>query len=299
MLRVNRKILIGIIITCLILSLSSIYVAGMSVQEVISNMQKTYEKQMKGINDYTIVQKGTGGMAALAGEITIYYKKAEIKGEVIYKTRTESEVMGMAMVSIYDGNYNWSKNPMTGEIEKKISEFDPGKMWKNLGLTKTEYLGEEEIEGEKAYVLQVDNALQVMGSQQAMSPQGGQSEGSAESWGKLWINSKTWMPVRMLMVIKAKSEGGAKEMAMNTNMTTDLKDYRQAGTMLHPYQLVVNMAMEIDTSGLSEEEKKEQEQAMQMMQAMMSGMGSFSIDTVDIKVNTGLSDDLFDGSKLE
>jgi outer membrane lipoprotein-sorting protein len=299
MLRVNRKILIGIIITCLILSLSSVYVAGMSVQEVISNMQKIYEKQMKGINDYTIVQKGTGGMAALAGEITIYYKKAEIKGEVIYKTRTESEVMGMAMVSIYDGNYNWSKNPMTGEIEKKISEFDPGKMWKNLGLTKTEYLGEEEIEGEKAYVLQVDNALQVMGSQQAMSPQGGQSEGSAESWGKLWINSKTWMPVRMLMVIKAKSEGGAKEMAMNTNMTTDLKDYRQAGTMLHPYQLVVNMAMEIDTSGLSEEEKKEQEQAMQMMQAMMSGMGSFSIDTVDIKVNTGLSDDLFDGSKLE
>jgi len=28
-------------------------------------------------------------------------------------------------------------------------------------------------------------------------------------------------------------------------------------------------------------------------------MGSFSIDTVDIKVNSGLSDDLFDGSKLE
>jgi len=28
-------------------------------------------------------------------------------------------------------------------------------------------------------------------------------------------------------------------------------------------------------------------------------MGSFSIDTVDIKVNSGLSDDLFNGSKLE
>jgi len=299
MFRANKKILIGIIIVCLILFLSSTCVAGMTVQEVIGNMQKTYEKQMKGINDYTIVQKGTGGVAALAGETTIYYKKAEIKGEVIYKTRTESEVMGMAMVSIYDGNYNWTKNPMTGEIEKKISEYNPGQMWKNIDLTKSKYLGEEEIDGEKTYILQIDNALQVMGNQQAMSSQGGESEGSAEASGKLWINSKTWMPVRMLMVMKAKPGEGAEGMAMNTEMTTDLKDYRQVGTMLHPYQLVMNMEMVIDTSGLSEEEKKEQEQAMQMMKSMMSGMGSFSIDTVDIKVNSGLSDDLFDGSKLE
>jgi len=299
MLRANKKILIGIIIVCLILFLSSTCVAGMTVQEVIGNMQKTYEKQMKGINDYTIVQKGTGGVAALAGETTIYYKKAEIKGEVIYKTRTESEVMGMAMVSIYDGNYNWTKNPMTGEIEKKTAEYNPGQMWKNIDLTKSKYLGEEEIDGEKTYILQIDNALQVMGNQQAMSSQGGESEGSAEASGKLWINSKTWMPVRMLMVMKAKPGEGAEGMAMNTEMTTDLKDYRQVGTMLHPYQLVMNMEMEIDTSGLSEEEKKEQEQAMQMMKSMMSGMGSFSIDTVDIKVNSGLSDDLFDGSKLE
>ncbi len=172
-------------------------------------------------------------------------------------------------------------------------------MWKNINLTKSQYLGEEEIDGEKTYILQIDNALQVMGNQQAMSPQGVQSGGSAESWGKLWISSKTWMPVRMIMVIKAKPEGQASEMAMNTKMTTDLKDYRQVGTMLHPYQLVMNMAMEIDTSGLSEEQKKEKEQAMKMMQSMMSGMGSFTIETLDVKVNTGLSDDLFDGTKLE
>ena len=300
MLRTNKKILIGIIIVCLILFLSSTCVAGMSVQEVISNMQKTYEKQMKGINDYTIVQKGTGGVAALAGETTIYYKKAEIKGEVIYKTRTQSEAMGMAMVSIYDGNYNWTKNPMTGEIEKKIAEYNPGQMWKNIDLTKSKYLGEEEIDGEKTYILQIDNALQVMGNQQAMSSQGGQSEGSAEASGKLWISSKTWMPVRMLMVMKAKPGEGAEGMAMNTEVTTDLKDYRQVGTMLHPYQLVMNIEMEIDTSGLSEQEKKEQEQGMKMMQSMMSALGgSFTIETLDVKVNTGLSDDLFDGSKLE
>lgn len=299
MLKVNKNISFGIVIVCIILFLGSTCVAGMSLQEVINNMQKTYEKQMKGINDYTIVQKGSGGVAAMAGETTIYYKKAEIKGEVIYKTRTESEVMGMAIVTIYDGNYNWTKNPMTGEIEKKISEYNPGQIWKNIDLNKSKYLGEEEIDGEKTYILQIDNALQVMGNTQNFSPQGEQSGGSEESSGKLWISSKTWMPVRMLMVMKAKPGAGAEGMAMNTEITTDLKDYRQVGTMLHPYQLVMNMKMEIDTSGLSEQEKKEQEQAMQMMKSMMSGMGSFSIDTLDVKVNTGLSDDLFDGSKMK
>ena len=88
-------------------------------------------------------------------------------------------------------------------------------------------------------------------------------------------------------------------MAMNTKVTTDFKDYRQVGAMLHPYQLVMNTAMEIDTSGLNEEEKKEQEQVMKMMSTMASGMGSFTMETIDIKVNIGLSGDLFDGTKLE
>jgi len=299
MFRVNKKILIGIIVVGLILFFSSYCLAGMGVQEVISNMQKAYEKQMKGINDYTVVQKSTGGVAALVGETTIYYKKAEIKGEVIYKTRTELEVMGMAVVSIYDGNYIWSKNPMTGEIEKKLIEYNPGQMWKNLDPTKSQYLGEEEIDGEKAYVLQIDNAMQVIGNLQANSPPGGESEGSAEAPGKLWISSKTWMLLRMFMEMKVKPEEGAKGMAMNTKVTTDFKDYRQVSTMLHPYQLVMSTAMEIDTSGLSEEQKKEQEQTMKMMSTMASGMGSFTMETIDIKVNSGLSDDLFEGSKLE
>ena len=141
--------------------------------------------------------------------------------------------------------------------------------------------------------------MQMMGNQQAISPPGGESEGSAEASVKLWISSKIWMPLRMFMVMKVKPEEGAKGMAMNTKVTTDFKDYRQVGTILHPYQLVMNTAMEIDTSGLSEEEKKEREQTMKMMSTMASGMGSFTMETIDLKVNSGLSDDLFDGNKLE
>ena len=298
MMRVNKKILIGVIIVGLILFFSNPCLAGMTVQKVISNMQKAYEKQMKGINDYTVVQKNTGGMSDLVGGTTTYYKKAKIKGKVIYKTRTESEVMGENVVAIYDGNYYWSENPMTGEIKKEIAEHDSVQMWRNLDPAKTHYLGEEEIEGEKTYVLKTDDPFQIMGMGQMMSQQGG---GSAGAWGKIWISSKTWMPIRMLIVIKVKAEERTGGMAMITKMTIDIKDYRQVSTMLHPYQTVMNMAMEmeIDTSGLSEEEKKEEEETMKMMSAMMSGMGAIKTETVDIKVNTGLSDDLFDGNKIE
>lgn len=292
MLRKNKNIFIIMIAVGFIIFFNCSCLAAISVSEIINNMLKAYEKQMVGINDYTIVQKATGGIAAMAGETTIYYKKAKVDGEEIYKTRTESQPMGMAYVSIYDGKYNWTPNFMTGEIEKELAGSNPAQFWKNIDSAKTKYLGEEVLDGEKAYVLQIDNALQVIASQQGVSIEEGESQ---EASGKLWISSKTWMPLRMQLIMKADSE----EMIMNTVTTTDYTDYRQVGSMLHPFQLVVNMTTEMDTSGMSAEEKKEQEEAMQMMQSMMAGMGSFTIETVDIKINTGLSDDLFDGTKLK
>ena len=77
-------------------------------------------------------------------------------------------------------------------------------------------------------------------------------------------------------------------------MTTDLKDYRKVDSMLIPYKTVVATSMEMDVSGLSEEERKQ----MEMMQQFVGGMGSFEIETTEVKVNTGLSDDLFDGTQL-
>ncbi|MDD4895470.1 MAG: hypothetical protein PHD84_08795 [Atribacterota bacterium] len=183
---------------------------------------------------------------------------------------------------------------MTGKVESKLAEGNPAQFWKNIDLVKTKYLGEEIIEGEKAYVLQIDNALQVMGSQQVQASSV-QQDGLQKVSGKLWISSKTWMPLRMVMIMNASSE----KMVMNTTTTTDFKDYRQVGSMLHPFQLVMKTNTEIDTSGMSAEDRKNSEQTMQMMQSMMSGMGSFTIETTDIKINVGLTDDLFDGTKLK
>ena len=297
--KVNKKIITAILVMGIMLCFVGSCLAGMTVQEVISNMRKVYEKQMKGINDFTVIHRSTGGVAALAGDTVTYYKKAKLDGQDIYKSRIESQVMGMDMVIINDGKYYWTTNPMTGEIDKEISEHDSVQIWRNLDPVRTQYLGEEEVSGEKVYVLKFDNPIQVMGKQQAMSQQGEEPEEPGEMWGTLWVSSKTWMPLRMLMEFKAKSMEEAGGMTMIMKMTTDLKDYRQVGTMLHPYQMVISTTMELDTTGLSEEEKKERQAMMQMMSAMMSGMGSFTIETIDIKVNTGLSDDLFDGTKLK
>ncbi|MDD4895471.1 MAG: hypothetical protein PHD84_08790 [Atribacterota bacterium] len=106
MIRRNQKIFIDILVVGFILFFCSTGLAAISVQEIVSNMQKAYEKQMADINDYIVVQKPTGGIAAMTGEAKIYYKRARVEGEEIYKMRTESEAMGMSMVSVYDGKYS-------------------------------------------------------------------------------------------------------------------------------------------------------------------------------------------------
>lgn len=291
----RKKIFTWIMILSLISFLSNTCLAVISTQEIINNLQKTYEKQMAGVNDYSIIQKPTGGIASFAGETKIFYKKAKIDGEETFKTRTETEVMGMDFIYIYDGKYNWSTNPMTGEVEKELALANPAQFWKNINPSNTSYLGEDAIDGEKVYLLQIKNALQVMGN---LQPQASsmQDEGLQMATGKLWISSKNWIPLRMQMVIRVGSED--EDVVMNMISTTDFKDYRQVENMLHPFQLVMSTSTEIDTSGMSDEEKEEQEEVMMMMQSMMSGMGSFTIDTLDLSVNTGLSDDLFDGTKL-
>ena len=290
-----RKKYILVITLSIILFLSNTCLAAISVQEIITNLQKEYEQQMAGVNDYSIIQKPSGGIASFAGETKIFYKKAKIDGEDVYKTRTETEVMGMDFVSIYDGKYIWSTDPMTGEVEKELAQIDPAQFWKNINPSNTSYLGEDTINGEKVYLLQIENALQVMGSLQAQASSM-QDDGLQLAIGKLWVSSKTWIPLRMQMTIKAGSVG--EDIAMNLISTTDFRDYRKVGSMLHPFQLIMSTSTEIDTSGMSEEEKEEQEEAMRMVQSMMSGMGSFTIDTVDLSINTGLSDELFDGTKL-
>jgi len=294
MLKVAKRAMIGTIIVGLVALSGSSCFGAMTVEKVLNDMERAHEKQMKGIEDLTMVQKGAGGMAAFLGETTTYQKRAKVEGRVIYKTRTEAKMMGMSVVTIYHGKYNWSVDPISGEVKKEEAERDPARIWRNLDPSETHYLGEEEIEGEKTHVLKIDDPSRVLGEQPTLPPKGEEDVQEVEAWGKLWISDKTWVIVRWLMTIKSKSIQEGKEVITTMRMTTDLKDYRKVNTMLIPHKVVINTTMEMDMPGISEEERKQ----MEMMQQFMGGMGSFEIETTEVKVNTGLSDDLFDPTKL-
>ena len=290
----SKKAMI-IIVGGLIFYLTVPCFAKMSTQDIINRMRQAYEQQMREIDDLTMVTKGTGGVMALVGESTIYQKRAKIAGKTVYKTRTELELMGKPMVTIFDGLYEWSHDPMTGEVKKEKKDYIPDwtRIWEILDLSQMHYLGTEQLEEEAAHVLKMDNLTEGIKKllpmlQQIEPAQTGPSpEGEWSGWAKMWINAENWVFMRMLMAMSGTSEEGKE---MTTKISWNLKDYRPVETMLVPHKMTYKMEMEMPD--MSPEEK-------QMMQAMMGGMmaGEMIIDKVE--VNTGLSDELFDGSTLK
>ena len=101
--KIAKKLMIGIVVAGSVALFSSSCLGGMPLEDIINNMERAYEKQMKGVEDFTMVQKSIGGIAAFAGETTTYRKRDKVSGKVVYKTRTETEVMGKSVVTIYDG----------------------------------------------------------------------------------------------------------------------------------------------------------------------------------------------------
>ncbi len=338
--KVARKVMTGMILAGSAALFASSSFGAMTPQEVIDNMERAYEKRMKEIQDFTIVQENVGGMGAFAGETIIYQKRAEVGGKTIYKTRSETKMMGRSVVTIYDGEYNWSVDPISGGVEKEEAERDPGQIWRNIDPSQTHYLGEEEIEGKTTHVLKIDDPFKVLGRRQsprpgmqpdhqqtppveegmgrrqsprpgmqpdhqqtppagerldrpqALPPREQEDVGEIEAEGQLWISDKTWMPVRTLITTRSKSVEEGKETITTWKMTTDYKDYRRLGLLLTPCRIVVNTT--IDVPSLGEEERRQ----MGMMRQFMGGMGSFEVEVTEVKVNTGLSDDLFDPTKL-
>ncbi len=259
--------------------------AKMSAQEVINSMRQAYEQQMRGIDDLTRVTKGSGGLMAIMGESTIYQKKAKIAGKTVYKTRTEAKVMGKTMVTIFDGLYEWSHDPMTGEVKKEKRDYTPDwtRIWEVLDLSQMHYLGTEKMDGEKAHVLKMDDLTEGIKRLAGGPP----PEGEWSGWAKMWINAENWVFMRMQMVMIGTSEEGKE---MTTKISWNLKDYRPVETMLVPHKMTHKMEMEMPD--MSPEEK-------QMMQAMMGAFLEGEMIVTKMEVNTGLPDALFDGSKLK
>ncbi|MDI6839848.1 MAG: hypothetical protein QMD71_03165 [bacterium] len=288
-----------------ILALAKEYTAG----EIIQNAITAYEKQMKGVNDITIV----------TDMYTLYQKRAILAGKPIYKTRSETEVMGKKFVTIYDGVYEWWLDSVSGEPKNKKASRNPYQIYEQFAtLVNPKYEGMGKIGEYKTYILKIEDMRQLI---EMYSKEKGELPDEKIS-GKLWVDANNWVVRKIECEMKQLDEEGEPQ---NIKYTVRLEDYRKLDGMLIPYQTVISIGgmgkpeiseeereemqkelqeMEKGPQELPEEQREMVEKMLQPQREALKSMverGEFEtvIKTRDAKINTGLSDELFDGSKLK
>jgi hypothetical protein len=262
------------------------------INSIVQQMEKSYQQQIKGIKDMTIVQEMKTGFFDI--EITNYYKKAVVNNEEIFMYRTETSMMGIDTVTIFDGLYTWSNDPATGEVKQEEKGMDPLQVWKMFDIEQARYLGDEAVDGKDAYKIQLDNIMWMMGMEDLVSSDAPE-DSEIEMQGIYWIDKETLVPLKAKNFTKTTTVEDGKTVTMD--MITDIQflDYRSVGSMLVSHRMLISNQMEVDDPSLTPEEKKE----AQAFMSSMGGMGSMEMVVTSSEYNTGLSDNLFDGTQLE
>jgi len=286
----NKKTIFSIFLVILMVVFSLSGMAAVNMNSILQQMEKSYNQQMSKIQDLTIVQEMEGGFISMTS--TLYQKKARVKNREVFKTRSETSAMGMNSAVIFDGVYTWSVDPISGEVKKEEREFDPLNIWKMIDPAKAKYLGEEKYEGKNTYKIQLDDAIWMMGNEN-MANAGMNEETDVEMYSIFWIDKKDFVPLRSQNFIKSTTVEDGKQVTMNNVIDAVFLDYRRVGSLLLSHKMVVSNQMDVDDPSLSEEEKEEAKAFM------MNAMGKMEFVVKSAEVNVGLSDELFDGTKLE
>jgi len=247
---------------------------------------------MRGIDDITIVQEMDAGFFDV--KATTYQKKAIVNNNEIFKSRTETEVMGMNIATIYDGIYTWSIDPETGKVKQEQGGTDPLQVWKIFNPDNMKYLGEEEVNGKDTYMVQLDGAIWMMGQEDFTQQNMSEDAEDMEMQSIFWIDKNQFIPLKSRNIMKTTTIEDGNPVITNTVADVQFLDYRMEGTMLIPYRMLISSQIEIDDPTMTEEERK---MAQSMMSAM--GMGNMEMTVTSVEINTGLSDNLFDGTLLE
>ncbi len=292
---------VGLLVALLVPS-ASFAAEKWTAEKVIQEVIASYEKQMEKVNDVTTI----------TDKYTLYQKRAKVKGENLYKSRMEMEVMGEKYISIYDGIYEWSKYP-SGKVTKEKISFDPYQTWKNLASADTKYKGTEEIDKLNCHVLTIDDMSKILSLREY------ETEATGEVSGKTWIDAKDWVIRKMEIVVKIEEEEGGEEITVK--QIHKMGDYRKVDGMLVAYRRAVITI--IGAEELTPEKRKETKEGLRKMQEqlekmppaqreMLEGIIKPQMETMKkllgeeevtivkkVEINTGLSDSLFDGSKLK
>jgi len=297
------KITMMLVIPLIVIIIGSTsFAEGITANEVVDNMISNYEKQMANINDVKIVSSSD----------VRYQKKFNVNGKPVFKTRTEVEIAGKKIISIYDGQYLWSYNPLDNSVNKEEASFNPQEMVHGLKNANLVYGGKETVDNNSAHVLKVSNLDMMMGAEQ--------KEGVN---GKIWVDAKDWV-IRKMEVEIVMGDEDYDEDDVPPTASIRMKDYRNVKGMLIPYvteiafgsmeniemtpeereEMEQNIAeMERELEQMPAIQKRFAEKAMRaqinLMRNLLEGQGLVTKTEIsDVKVNTGLADDLFDGNRL-
>ena len=303
----KSKLFYWVMVASLILTTFSM-AEEMTAKKVIKSCVDSYQEQMKGVKDTTeVTDKGV-----------TYHKWMTINGETVCKTRHEMEIMGKKFVSIYDGEYLWEKDPVSRKVTKKAIDYNPFDALENLKTVDAQYGGTEKIDGYKTYILNIKDMTKLMPV--AKQEKKEMKKEKAKASGKIWVDAKDWVIRKMEIEGEGVDEEGKKG---TMTITTEMKDFRKINGLLIPYRIVMTMRgegmpklspkeeqemregyaeMQKQLEEMPPEQRKMAEKIMkpqiEMMEKMPGGGGEVT-EVKSVTINTGLSDDLFDGSKLK
>lgn len=303
-----RKILFATLISVFLFFITSTAVA-ITGSEIVNNIISSYKQQMEGIKDITII----------ADNGTNYQKWDTVNGERVCKSRYERTHQGRKFIGIYDGKYHWRKNPMTGEVTKEKIEYNPnvfisGRITEYLKSTKISYKETDMVDGNKRYVLNLPNIGNFI--KKTASTMEGMRE--IKGNGKLWVDANNWVVRKFKADLQVEDNRGKKR---NVDFIIKLEDFQEVEGLLIPYRRVTSVDFETPT--LSSKQKRQMQKGMERMKKFLNkkssgGRGRFkgmmeskmkqmqkgmghqeNVSVVEkVKVNTGLSDSLFEGGKL-
>jgi hypothetical protein len=276
-------------------------------QNIINKTIEKYQQQMKDVNDMTTTY-----------EDGVHYLKCEkSNGEIVTKARVEQEQIGQKTVSIYDGEYYWSKNMQTGEVQKSEMETYPVDMVLAMKDLDYNYKGNENVDGHKCHHLTIDDASVSEMPFPGMAENMSRVETDDMIYdADIYIDTDKLVSRKLVITIDdVNIEGDSKERDVKITMLN--KDFKNVSG--------VDVAFSIESITefeMSPEEKQQMKESREQMKKQMESMSEAQKEMIksrmealvtagmmngkmkstrkvkEVKVNTGIDDNLFNTDNL-
>lgn len=205
-----------------------------SAEEIFEAALQDYEARAAGVDNYTMVQEVMGM------ETVTYFEKRDVEGRAVFV-------------------------PVVDDLpdDADVGMENPYALLPKLGQRAT-VEGTEEVDGERSWVLQVDDfsGLDLKRSIGAA----GRGEFTPTS-GRFWMDVDDHVLRKMWMEGEVRQNGETAPVSMEARFS----DYREVEGMLHPFQLFVRAEGFADAA-ISPEEREQAKQALRELEEQLEEM---------------------------